>query len=337
MTHPTPGRLAAETRRLGQMLLVALVASWPPLIAGRIVLGSPAMTILLYASIIGFLNTVAGGRRVGAAASVVFLLVAPVALVVGVNPFAGACLMALACLFVGTSAYWQRFGGFGTILVGMAFIMASPASVVNRLDGGPSQTWYLVAVLIGAACCAFWPVVVAPWMHAVQAIPLDQRYSKPDTIRYVAAITVLVSSSMFYALAFARDTNGVWLPLTLIMVLRVGADATRHRAFQRLWGTIAGAAFAAVAASLVHPQWAIAALIVIALLGMFATMGREPYGLFAFFLTTLVLLATSAGEPVLEASYQRVLYTAIGAALALAAYGAKIGIADLVQHRRHTA
>ena len=171
----------------------------------------------------------------------------------------------------------------------------------------------------------------------MQAIPLDQRYSKPDTIRYVAAITVLVSSSMFYALAFARDTNGVWLPLTLIMVLRVGADATRHRAFQRLWGTIAGAAFAAVAASLVHPQWAIAALIVIALLGMFATMGREPYGLFAFFLTTLVLLATSAGEPVLEASYQRVLYTAIGAALALAAYGAKIGIADLVQHRRHTA
>ena len=159
MTHPTPGRLAAETRRLGQMLLVALVASWPPLIAGRIVLGSPAMTILLYASIIGFLNTVAGGRRVGAAASVVFLLVAPVALVVGVNPFAGACLMALACLFVGTSAYWQRFGGFGTILVGMAFIMASPASVVNRLDGGlrrPGTSWPCSSVPPAARSGQWW-------------------------------------------------------------------------------------------------------------------------------------------------------------------------------------
>lgn len=331
--HPLGKRVEWELMHLGKLLVVAVIAMWVPLIAGHIVLGPTAGTMLLYGSIIGFLNTAIGGRKVGAAASAIFMLITPVAAVVGMNALAGTCLMALACMFVGTSAYWARYGGFGTILVGIAFIMASPAAVLDKLDVGPAGTRYLFGVLIGTAVCAFWPVVIVPFLQPTQGLPAALRNTKPDTMRYLVAITVLVSASMYYALEYARNTHGVWLPLTLIMVLKVGAQATKQRAFQRVWGTIAGAIFASVAASFIHEKWALIALILVALLGMSATVGREPYALFAFFLTTLVLLSVSFSEPAVEASYQRIFYTVLGSAIALAAYWVKLGVARIVNER----
>lgn len=293
--------------------------------------------MLLFGMIIGFLNTVMGGRKVGAAAAIIFVLISPVAAVVGQNALAGACLMALACIFVGTSAYWQRYGGFSTILVGIAFIMASPVVILDKLSVDIAQSKFLFAVLIGTAVSAFWPVVLVPLMQPVTGLPASLRYDKSDTLRYLIAITVLVSAAMYYALQFARNSHGVWLPLTLIMVLRVGADQTKHRAFQRVWGTIAGAVVAALAASVVHERWALMVLIAIAFLGLAATMGREPYALFAFFLTTLVLLGVSFSEPAVQASYQRIVYTALGSAIALIAYLAKVTVARILAQRRSAA
>ena len=63
------------------------------------------------------------------------------------------------------------------------------------------------------------------------------------------------------------------------------------------------------------------------LLGMLAMAGREPYSLFAFFLTAVVLLGVSATEPAAEASAQRIMYTVLGAAIALAVYFLTVAMA----------
>jgi hypothetical protein len=320
------GRVVSEARRLVRLVVVAAVTMWPPLVAGRIILGPTATTMLLFGALVGFVNTAAGGRRVGAVASVVFILMAPVALVAGQDALAGTCLMAVGCLAVGTSTYWKRFAGFHVGLVALLFIVTSPTTMVEKMDGGPSESRYFLAVLLGTAVAAFWPVVFAPLMHVVNAVPKEAHFEKPDTVRYTIVTTVLVSAATFYALAFARDSHGVWLPLTLLMVLQVAPGATRHRALQRVWGTIAGAMLAAVVATAFGGTWVVGVVGIVVFLGMLATVGREPYSVFAFFLTTVVLLGVSATEPPLEASAERVVYTLIGSGIALLVYLLKVGI-----------
>ena len=240
--------------------------------------------------------------------------------VAGQDDLAGTCLMALACLGIGTSSYWKRFAGFHVGLVGILFIITSPAAMVAKMDGGPEQTRYFLAVLVGTAVCAFWPVVFAPMLHLVKDVPMDAHFERPDTVRYLVMMTIVVSAATLYALVYARDTHGVWLPLTLLMVLQVAPSDTKRRALQRVWGTIAGAVFAAVVATAFHGTWVVLAVGIVVFLGMLSMAGREPYGLFAFFLTAVVLLGVSATEPAAEASAQRIMYTVLGAAIALAVY-----------------
>ena len=318
MTQNSTG--GARARQFGRIAVVATVGLWPPLIVGRLILGPPAITMLLFGTLVGFLNTAAAGRRLGTAATIAFVLVAPVALVAGQDPVAGTCLMALGCLAVGTSAYWQRFSAFNVGLAGTLFIVASPAATTDLLDGGPAQSEYLLAVLFGTLLCGLWPVAILPLLHFVKDIPAQAHHEKAETLRYLVTMTVLVSATTFYALAFARDSNGLWLPLTLLMVLQIAPDTTRHRAFQRVYGTIAGALTSAVVATVFHGTWVIALVAVIAFLGVLATVGHQPYSYYAFFLTVLVLLGVSATEPPLEASMQRIIYTVLGCALALTAY-----------------
>ncbi len=283
----------ARVHEFGKVAVVATVGLWPPLIAGRLILGAPAITMLLFGTLVGFLNTAAAGRRLGTAATLVFVLVAPVALVAGQDPVAGTCLMALGCLAIGTSAYWQRFSAFNVGLTGTLFILASPASQADLLDGGRAQSQYLVAVLLGTLLCGLWTVAILPLLHFVKDIPMEAHHEKADTLRYVVTVTVLVSATTFYALAFARDANGLWLPLTLLMVLQIAPDTTRHRAFQRVYGTIVGALTSAVLATVFHGTWVIAGVAVLAFFGLLATMGHQPYSFYAFFLTVLVLLGVS--------------------------------------------
>ena len=319
MASGVAAKAGAESKRLVLIVGLAVIATGPPLILGRIFLGADAMTVLVFGTLVGFINTVSGGRRVGAGGAIAFILLTPVAVVVGQVPIAGAFLMAMGCILVGTSAYWQRFGGFTIILVGMLFEMSLPKDIASQLVGGVDQSSDLVWVLVGTAACAFWPVLVVPFLNAVRDIPIDAHNSKPDTLRHAVTLTVLVSATTFYALAFARDSHGVWLPLTLLMVLQVSAQSTWHRAIQRVWGTITGAVFAALAVAVIPEQWVIGVLMVLALVGFFATMGREPYGVFAFFLTSVILLGVSFSEPAVQVGFERVLYTILGSALALAA------------------
>ncbi len=328
MTESATKTQPSRAQQFARVVIVASVALFLPMIVGRIILGAPAMTMLMFGTLVGFLNTAAGGRKVGSAASIVFVLAAPVALVAGQDPVAGTCLMALGCLVVGTSAYWQRYGGFNVGLVGVLFILASPAAQADLLEGGLTESEYLLAVLAGTLVCAFWPVAILPLLHFVKGIPKEWHFSKTDALRYLVTITIVVSATTFYALAFARDSNGLWLPLTLLMVLQVAPGATKHRAFQRVYGTIAGALTSAVLATVFHGTWVIAVIGLVALLGLLATMGHEPYSYYAFFLTVVVLLGVSATEPPLEASLQRIVYTVIGCAIALGLYLLKRAIID---------
>jgi hypothetical protein len=320
MTTALTGRVSSETKRTVAVLAVCSVAMWPPLIAGRILLGPWATVTLLFASMVGFVNTAVAGRRIGAAASLVFVLAVPASVVAGTDPLAGASQIALASVLVGAAVYWERLSKLGpTLLVGLVLLVAAPTPVAQKMTAGPTQSQYLLAVVVAAAVCAFWPVVLLPKLMPIEAVPAERRTSFDEAAYYAAALAVLVSATSYWALEFARDTHGVWLPLTIVLVLQVTPGLTIHRLLQRVYGTVLGAVAAALIVTFAHPQWSVHLLLAVALLGMYATNGREPYGLYAFFLTALILVGASASEPAASAIEQRVLYTVIGAGLAFLA------------------
>ncbi|MGH2974731.1 MAG: FUSC family protein [Solirubrobacterales bacterium] len=115
--------------------------------------------------------------------------------------------------------------------------------------------------------------------------------------------------------------HGFWIPLTILFVLRPEQGETFHRLVLRAIGTAAGLVVAtALAEWLAGEAVAIAAALTIATAFAYGLLTVQ-YALFTAAITTYaVLLADSIGEAALRAAGQRALATAIGIAIAGAAF-----------------
>jgi hypothetical protein len=115
--------------------------------------------------------------------------------------------------------------------------------------------------------------------------------------------------------------HGFWIPLTILFVLRPQQEETFHRLVLRAVGTIVGLVIAtALSEWLVGDGIAIAVALTIATAFAYGLLTVQ-YALFTVAITTYaVLLADSIGEPALRAAGQRALATAIGIAIAGAAF-----------------
>jgi hypothetical protein len=115
--------------------------------------------------------------------------------------------------------------------------------------------------------------------------------------------------------------HGFWIPLTILFVLRPERGETFHRLALRAIGTAAGLVLAtALAEWLGGDAVAVAVALTIAT-GFAYGLLTVQYALFTAAITTYaVLLADSIGEAALRAAGQRALATAIGIAIAAAAF-----------------
>jgi hypothetical protein len=115
--------------------------------------------------------------------------------------------------------------------------------------------------------------------------------------------------------------HGFWIPLTILFVMRPSRDETFRRLILRAAGTVVGLIIATALS-----EWLVGNGIAIAVALTFATafaygLLTVQYALFTAAITTYaVLLADSIGEPALRAAGQRALATAIGIAIAGAAF-----------------
>jgi hypothetical protein len=115
--------------------------------------------------------------------------------------------------------------------------------------------------------------------------------------------------------------HGFWIPLTILFVLRPERDETFHRLILRAVGTVAGLVVATALAEWLRGDGvAIAVALTVATAFAYGLLTVQ-YALFTAAITTYaVLLADSIGEPALHAAGQRGLATAIGIAIAGAAF-----------------
>lgn len=136
-------------------------------------------------------------------------------------------------------------------------------------------------------------------------------------LRFGAALATGVA---VYWLLGIHD-HGFWIPLTILFVLRPEREETFHRLILRAVGTAVGLVIATALAEWLGGN-GVAVAVALAIATAFAYgLLTVQYALFTAAITTYaVLLADSIGEEALHAAGQRALATAIGIAIAGAAF-----------------
>jgi uncharacterized membrane protein YccC len=132
------------------------------------------------------------------------------------------------------------------------------------------------------------------------------------------AVALGVATAVSRVLPGARS---YWVAVTVLMVLKPDFSTTFVRGLGRIAGTLAGAVLATLLTVTLHPgPAALTGLVVVVAWGAF-TFYAANYGVYAIFLTALVVfLAAFGGVPANAAVADRAVDTAIGGALALLAY-----------------
>ena len=138
----------------------------------------------------------------------------------------------------------------------------------------------------------------------------------PMLIRYSARIAVL---TMLGVLAFKGWglPHGYWLPFTMVVVLQPDYGATRLKAAQRMFGTLAGSILASLVLLLHLPLAVIMAAIAVACF-IFIYFLKRNYGVAVVLKTHIVVLLTeSSGRVELSFTIERLASTTAGGLLAL--------------------
>ncbi len=118
-------------------------------------------------------------------------------------------------------------------------------------------------------------------------------------------------------------SNGYWIPLTVMLILRPDARETSARAAARLVGTIAGAGLVTLLMSVARPSPPVIILLVgVATWGCFA-LQRVNYAALSFCITAyVVLLFALMGLPEPMVALHRTIATALGGVIAVLAHAA---------------
>jgi hypothetical protein len=141
--------------------------------------------------------------------------------------------------------------------------------------------------------------------------------SARHALRFGAALATGVAAYWLLGM----EEHGFWIPLTILFVMRPEQDETFRRLVLRAGGTAIGLVIAtALSEWLQGDGVAIALALTIATAFAYGLLTVQ-YALFTAAITTYaVLLADTLGEPILDAAGQRAYATAIGIAIAAAAF-----------------
>jgi len=140
----------------------------------------------------------------------------------------------------------------------------------------------------------------------------------PAILRHTARIAVLTMMGVV-AFKLLRLPHGYWLPFTMVVVLQPDYGATRQKAAQRLFGTLAGSILASLLLWL-HLPYTLLMAAIAASGFVFIYYLKRHYALAVIFITLFVVLLTeSSGAVTLAFTTERLAITFAGGLLALGA------------------
>ncbi len=256
-----------------------------------------------------------------------------VAAALGILTGSSAVLAVATMAVVGAAAGYcfsvsLRFAIFG-LSVALSLLIAQDLP----LDSGDVLPAFLLATAGGLLQAAFSLIVWAAgdreeeggaeaWSAAAARDAFRSNLTlKSASFRHALRFGAALAAGVATYWLIGMSEHGFWIPLTILFVLRPEEDETFHRLILRAVGTALGLVFAtALAEWLRGDEIAIALALTVATAFAYGLLTVQ-YALFTAAITTYaVLLADSIGEPALRAADERALGTAIGIAIAGAAF-----------------
>jgi hypothetical protein len=144
-----------------------------------------------------------------------------------------------------------------------------------------------------------------------------QSTSFRHALRFGAALATGVAAYWLLGM----EEHGFWIPLTILFVLRPERDETMHRLVLRAVGTAAGLVLATALSFWLQDSPVALALVLTVATGFSFGLLTVQYALFTTAITVFaVVLADTLGDPALAAAGQRGVATALGIAIAGAAF-----------------
>ena len=201
---------------------------------------------------------------------------------------------------------------------------ATPLLVLQRalliLCGGLLQTVFVllfrrlhIGFATGVPRDAF-----AGWKSTLQTLREHVSWESAQ-FRYAVqlAVTLAIAAISAHLLGLS---NGYWVPMTALLVLRTDLHETVTRGLARIAGTLIGAGLATLLVSLLRPgPGTLIALVVILAWLCYSTVNVSYGTLSASVTAYIAFLLSLAGLPETEVAWHRVANTCLGGALALLA------------------
>ncbi len=143
-------------------------------------------------------------------------------------------------------------------------------------------------------------------------------------IRMAAALAIAAMAAHFLVLS-----NGYWVPMTALLVLRAGIRETFTRGFARVVGTFVGAGLATLLASQLRPDPLALSALVVLFAWLCYSVVNVNYGVFSVSVTAYIsFLLAFAGLPEKEVALHRIANTTLGGGIALIASWSAAAVAQ---------
>ena len=309
--------MANKTARITLMLFVAIIIMAVPAV-GVVALGWGAAGLFAMLAGMGGLFAgiglgvrgvlwLAGASAVGSALG---MLAAP-------NPIAAGVLMLVVGASYGIANRWglSLWNFMYPVLVVAA--LAQPPKLVGEpiTDALLTGVMALVSILIGGF------LVILVVKHPVQKEVT--KYSTKVNVVYAVNLAVLLAIAGYATAALHAQVPGVWLAITIVIVLRPYQGDSVMRSIQRGGGTVLGFLLA-IGVAYALPQTYIYYLVGLAFVEMAVLIryqAKRPYWEYIMFITPGVVLLAGTPEQVTHFADARLLASISAIVLCLALMG----------------
>lgn len=321
-------------RRLTISLLIVAVTLVPALVmlaVTWVATGKPqaAATWASIPAIVGIAAVASGGRRFAIIVAIVMGFLAPLSIVAGTSPVAGAAMMALLCMTVGrlSRVGLHKSGLLVPVMIAWPLIDPPTWSGQTVVDRGDTAylLWMTAIFFVGAIL----PALAGPILLRKSNFPKPQPHTGSEVIPYTVMITTLVTVSTFYVLDNPMMYGGGFLIAAILVLAPIGRAQTLRPTILRVLGTILGSVIVVAIVSRVESLAVVyvigLVLIVIALVARFGPRGWIYY---VFMMPASACLNATTLEQVGQLGKQRVVDNVIGGVLVLLATALAIAYAN---------
>jgi hypothetical protein len=278
-----------------------------------------AVSVAAFGVMAGASSAIAGGFRVGAYTGIAVAAVGVCGILVRDSVWLIAVFMVLLGAVYGLAAARGYAGAAVWLPLLGPYFVASPPALFTQAP--PTVTLgYLLAVAGIVAVSGVWAAAVIQLLVTKGETHPGEQIPQRIALSYGLVLGAFAAGCAVAGTLWGSATQWQWVTLTIFLLANPAGQLDREKFVHRVFGTLGGFVLALVLFALTPSNTIVilAALITLWLALTLSAAGK-PYWSYVTFLTPSVVLLDSFGYSQTSIADQRLLFTVVGAVLAVAA------------------